>query len=332
VYKNLEQINEHLNASAAFVLVDENTLRFCYPKVLSRLPKHRLIEIKSGEENKTLQTCNYIWQKLTEASADRNAMLINLGGGVIGDVGGFAASCYKRGIRFVNIPTTLLAMVDASVGGKTGIDFGGYKNQIGLFREPDAVFIDTGFLETLPGRELRSGFAEVMKHYLIADGEAFGELGNVNWPELVEKNIRIKTSFVKQDPAEKHIRKALNFGHTIGHAVESYFLSGERKALLHGEAVAIGLITESFISLQKNQLSEEELGIITEMVIRFFTLPVIPEEDFNLIIDLLKQDKKSISGYNQFTLLKGIGNYSINNFVEEELIRQSLTFYNKLLA
>ncbi len=319
--------------SQIFVLVDENTREHCYPRLVSLLPTHHLIQIKSGEQNKTLDTCELIWSKLTNENADRNSLLINLGGGVIGDMGGFAAACYKRGLKFINLPTTLLAMVDASVGGKTGIDFMCFKNQIGLFNEPEAIFIQTDFLNTLPERQLKSGFAEVIKHYLIADKDAFKAIGNsVDWNSVVERNVKIKSLFVKQDPHEHNIRKALNFGHTIGHAIESYFLKKEVDELLHGEAIAVGMICESFISKKLNLITEEELRSISKVVLSYFQLPLLPVVDFSQLLELIKQDKKGKAQQNQFSLLKEIGNYSINNSVEGNVIIESFNYYNKLLA
>lgn len=325
--------------SSVFVLVDENTVKHCYLKILSLLPQHEVIQIQSGEQNKTLQTCEQVWQCLTDANADRKALLINLGGGVIGDLGGFAAGCYKRGISFINIPTTLLAMVDASVGAKTGIDFNGFKNQIGLFNEPEQVLIDTSFLATLPERELVSGFAEVVKHYAIADKEAFDKLlkeersiQSLDWQAVVEKNVAIKQRIVDADPLEQGVRKALNFGHTIGHAVESFFLQDENLRLLHGEAVAAGMICEAYISKQQGALSEDELSAIGKLVLRYFKLPYIAEQHFKEIIRLISNDKKNAAKQNRFTLLNGIGNFSIDNFVEEDVITESMNYYNAQLA
>ncbi len=260
-------------------------------------------------------------------------------GGVIGDLGGFAAGCYKRGIKFINIPTTLLAMVDASVGAKTGIDFNGFKNQIGLFNEAEAIFINTTFLKTLPERELLSGFAEVLKHYLIAGPIAFNRLSSelpplsaLNWNEEVEQNVNIKSLIVEKDPLEQSNRKALNFGHTIGHAVESYFLNSPVEKLLHGEAVAIGLICESYLSHKLGFLTSEDLSTVTRVVLHYYKLPAIPENSFANLLELIKQDKKSSLGKNRFTLLQGIGNYSINNSVEETVIIESLKYYNSQRA
>lgn len=323
---------------ACFVLADNNSLKYCYPKVVRYLPQHQFIKIQAGEESKTLQTCELIWGRLTGANANRKSLLVNLGGGVISDMGGFAAACYKRGIKFVNLPTTLLAMVDASVGGKTGIDFMGLKNQLGVFKEPEAVFIYTDFLSTLPEREILSGFAEIMKHYLIADKAAFNELAvqrpamtNVSWDGVVIKNIRIKTDIVTQDPEEQNVRAALNFGHTIGHAVESLFLQSNGQKLLHGEAVALGMICESFCSMRKGMLVSEELDLIIDTILHYFDLPFIPDTSFEGLLALMKQDKKNENNGYQFTLLKGTGNFSVNHSVEQELIVESLNYYNSML-
>lgn len=329
--------------TALFVLVDENTNKYCYPVVKDILPPHTVIRIKSGEKNKTLDACAQIWARLTAANADRKALLLNLGGGVVGDVGGFAAGCYKRGIRFINMPTTLLAMVDASVGAKTGIDFNGYKNQIGLFNDPEAVFVHTGFLQTLPARELRAGFAEVVKHYLIADKKAFNALlktvmasntynllQHTDWNALVKKNVAIKASIVAADKYETGPRKGLNFGHTIGHAVESYYLA-QGKKLLHGEAVAIGMICEAYISCVKGCLLRTDYLPILQLIGRVFKgLPYLEPDVIPAIVKLTGQDKKNAGGQNRFTLLQGIGNFSVDNFVEEETVINSLHYYSQL--
>lgn len=337
-FQALSRCLSHQNYTACFLLADENTARHCYTALLKSLPPHRVIQIEAGEEHKVLAVCETIWKHLTEANADRHALIINLGGGVIGDIGGFAAGCYKRGIHFINIPTTLLAMVDASVGAKTGIDFMDFKNQIGLFNPPEGVFVYTGFLQTLPERELMSGFAEVIKHSLIADNSLFeeirnlrGNINNLNWDDWVERNIRIKHDIVSQDPHEQNIRKALNFGHTVGHAIESWYLQVGKQKLLHGEAVAAGMIAESFLSFQNKQLSKNELEAITQVILNHFQLPELAPQDFSALIKLMKQDKKNSGAEIRFTLLNGIGNYSINQTVKEDIILRSLEFYNQFL-
>lgn len=329
--------------SQVFVLVDENTRKHCYPKIAPVLPTHSLIQIKSGEKNKTLGACELVWKKLTKQNADRKTLLINLGGGVIGDMGGFAAACYKRGIKFINLPTTLLAMVDASVGSKTGIDFLGFKNQIGLFADPEAVFIHTGFLKTLPEREIRAGLAEVIKHYLIADKKAFHELAElltikpgkqfdirkIDWEPLVQKNIAIKSKIVSKDKFEAGGRKALNFGHTVGHALETYFLN-KGIQILHGEAIAIGIIVETRISVYSGLMLRTEFPHVLLLIISVFKdLPGYHPNSIPTILKLMEQDKKNKDGKKQFSLLTRIGNCSVNNSVEDRIIIDSLKYYSE---
>jgi 3-dehydroquinate synthase len=324
-------LNECLKGySFVFVLADENILEHCYPLLKAYLPPHKIIQVLSGEENKVLSSCEYIWSKLTNANADRNAVLLNLGGGVIGDVGGFAASCYKRGISFINIPTSLLAMVDASVGGKTGVDFAELKNQIGLFVEAKEVLICPEFLSTLPTREMKAGLAEVVKHYLIADNDALkkmADLFNSDMMDLIQQAVSIKSRFVEADPLELNIRKALNFGHTIGHAVESLYMH-EEEPLLHGEAVVVGMICESFISQQLGFISEHELQQITHHLISIFSPLPIPVSDTDALIALMKHDKKNVQTSTRFTLLHGIGNCKIDVAVDSALIQNSIQYFN----
>lgn len=278
------------------VLVDENTRLSCYPRIQSHLPFHHLIEIPSGEENKTLQSCEAIWEAMTAHGIDRHSLLIIVGGGVLGDMGGFCAATYKRGIDFILVPTTLLSQVDASIGGKLGIDFNHYKNHIGVFQEPVSTVVDVGFLKTLPQRELRSGYAEVVKHALIRDAEMWEELTskqyqNQDWETLVIRNVAIKATITAEDPKEKGVRKLLNLGHTIGHAVESHFL--KKKKILHGEAIAIGMITESWIAVKKGMLSQKEFKEIQKLLIGTYGKVVIAEEEIQLIAGLTLQDKKN---------------------------------------
>ncbi|HEY8400693.1 MAG TPA: 3-dehydroquinate synthase family protein, partial [Cytophagaceae bacterium] len=246
--------------SSVCVIADENTEKHCFPLLLPALQKYHLITIPSGEENKTLSTCERIWKGMTDQQLDRKAVVINLGGGVIGDMGGFCASTYKRGIDFIQIPTTLLSQVDASVGGKLGVDFFSYKNHIGVFKEPAAVFINADFLKTLDPAELRSGFAEIIKHCLIADKTKWEEisrksLAEQNWEDLIAHSVEIKSKVTTADPTEQGLRKILNFGHTIGHAIESYYLTIKDKKLLHGEAIAIGMVAESYIAEKRGFIS-----------------------------------------------------------------------------
>ncbi|MDB4250824.1 3-dehydroquinate synthase [Flavobacteriales bacterium] len=296
--------------SKVAILVDENTMRDCLFK-LPQIENALIIEIKSGEEYKNISTCNFIWEQLTINNFDRNALLINLGGGVIGDMGGFCATTYKRGLEFIHIPTTLLAMVDASVGGKLGIDFKGFKNQIGLFNNPKAVLISSEFLETLAESELKLGFAEVVKHALISDNSLWLKLKNtpftdLDWEDIIDTSVQIKNKIVLADPFEKGERKKLNFGHTFGHAIESYYLE-KGTPISHGEAVFMGMILETKIS----DLSETEKNEIKNYVLSNFSLPYTPKKS-NLHKFLLN-DKKNQNEKINFTLLSGIGNCSIDN-------------------
>ena len=298
------------NYSQVAILVDENTKRDCLSK-LPQIENTLIIEIKSGEEYKNISTCNFIWEQLTINNFDRNALLINLGGGVIGDIGGFCAATYKRGLEFIHIPTTLLAMVDASVGGKLGIDFKGFKNQIGLFNNPKAVLISSVFLETLAESELKSGFAEVVKHALISDNSLWLKLKNtsftdLDWEDIIDTSIQIKNKIVLADPFEKGERKKLNFGHTFGHAIESYYLE-KGTPISHGEAVFMGMILETKIS----DLSESDKNEIKNYVLSNFALPYTPKK--SSLHKFLINDKKNQDGKINFTLLNGIGDCSFDN-------------------
>lgn len=295
--------------SAVGVLTDENTHRHCYPSIAGKLPEHHLLQIPSGEDQKTLATCEKIWQQLTDLRFDRHAVLLLLGGGVIGDMGGFCAATYKRGIDFVILPTTLLSQVDASVGGKLGIDFHGLKNHIGVFQLPRLTVIGTDFLETLPERELRSGFAEVIKHCLISDSAMWGKLRrrsleSQNWLTLVKHSVAFKHKVVSRDPKETGRRKILNFGHTIGHALETHFLnSGNR--ILHGEAIAAGMMMESSIAVGKKLMSRQEGEEVTGYLTSLYGKLDVP--DPGRILPLVQQDKKNRSNKILMALPHGIG-------------------------
>ena len=322
--------------SKIFVLTDSNTRKDCLPIILDVLPEdHFIIEIPAGEENKTIATCEKIWDKFTLANADRYALLINLGGGVICDMGGFCARTYKRGIAFWNIPTTVLSQVDASVGGKLGVDFGSYKNHIGLFSEPDIVFIDSVFFKTLERKEIISGFAEMIKHTLIRDAQGFNKLSQVDidsidWSEWIPKSVEVKKTIVEADPLEKGLRKILNFGHTIGHAIESYYL-GTEKQLKHGEAIAIGMICEGYLSVKKLDLTQEILDKLFAVIKRYFPLPGFADEELNAIANLTVQDKKNKDGQINAVLLKDIANPEIDVPVSNSEIKESLNYYNQLV-
>ena len=317
------------------VLVDENTERHCLSLIKEKLPEHWLIKIESGENHKNLDTCQQIWGALTEASFDRKSLLINLGGGVIGDMGGFCAATFKRGMDFINIPTTLLSQVDASVGGKLGIDFEGLKNHIGVFTDPKKVIVSSQFLKTLDKRELRSGFAEVLKHALIADKDYWGiltsqEVAGQDWDAHIQHSISVKSKIVKEDPFEKGQRKLLNFGHTIGHAIETVHLEKEGSRLLHGEAIAIGMICEAFISTKKAGLSKDELSELVNYLIQTFGLIQIDKKDFEGIVNLCLQDKKNQANVINCTLLKRLGEGVVNIPISTGEILDSMFYYNQL--
>ncbi len=345
---SLFELNKFLSEnkhSSVFILVDENTKKRCLPllKKSFLVPfSLSVIQIKSGEKNKNIRTCEKIWKELSKHNADRKSLLINLGGGVITDMGGFAASTYKRGIDFINIPTTLLAQVDASVGGKTGIDFSGIKNQIGTFSFPKAVFINPGFLKTLNKRELLSGFAEVIKHGLIADRNYWKEIqasspaliqgekggGDDAYDKIIFRSVQIKNDIVGKDLYESGPRKMLNFGHTIGHAVESASLKTKQK-LLHGEAIAIGMICEAYLSRKYCGLPSEDLNSIAEFITRIFNFKPI-KFSVKKLMDLMKQDKKNKNSEINFTLLSTIGKAEINNSCSEDIIEESMNFFNEV--
>ena len=336
-YNSLNSFVEENNYSTIFILTDNNTNEYCLSRFLPFLATNKAIEImeiEAGESEKNINTCMEIWNILTELGGDRKSILINVGGGVITDIGGFVASTFKRGIDFIHIPTTLLAMVDASVGGKNGVDLGNLKNQIGVINVPKMVLIDTEYLATLPQNEMRSGLAEMLKHGLIFDANYWNQLKELkqtdfaDFDTLIHRSVAIKNEIVMQDPTENGIRKALNFGHTLGHAIESYFLENEnKKTLLHGEAIASGMILESYISWQKKLLSEEEYLEIKNSINAIYEIIVFDENDIQPILDLLIHDKKNEYGKIQFALLDGIGNIKINQEVENELIIKSFDDY-----
>lgn len=334
-YQELNKLIASKSYSSLFILVDENTHECCYGKFIQNLVSNcpiELIEIESGEINKNLDTCVGVWNAMTELGADRKSLLITLGGGVITDLGGFVAATFKRGIDFVNIPTTLLSMVDASVGGKTGVDLGVLKNQIGLFANPEMVLVDTNYLETVTPREIRSGTAEIIKYGLTYDVRLYEKIKNstnLDITKLIHRSIEIKNEVVLEDPKEQHLRKILNFGHTIGHAIESYFLESEQKEnLTHGEAIAIGMVCESFLSFQLLGFPKAELDNIKQVVLSIYGKTEIETVDYNAILEYLKHDKKNIGGQVNFVLLTDLEQTKIDCKVATEKIIESIQFYN----
>lgn len=330
---------QHLNKKAyskIFVLVDTNTKKHCLDVFKSKIAQKidAVITIKAGETHKTIDTCKLVWDGISNEGGDRKSALINLGGGVVTDLGGFVASTFKRGIDFINVPTTLLAMVDASIGGKTGVDFEALKNQIGVFQQPEMILIFPEFLKTLEQRQIRSGFAEMLKHGLIKDRNYWSALSSLKdltaIAAHIEKSTDVKSQVVTEDPNEKGVRKILNFGHTLGHAIESFFLMDASKAsLLHGEAIAIGMILEAYLSHQLTGLSKLELDEIKSVFIRFFDHVNFETSDIEAIIELLKHDKKNAYGAVNFVLLQTIGTSVFDILVTENLIAQSFAYYSE---
>ncbi len=317
-----------------FVLVDENTRKHCLP-ILDRYwinLKYTLIAIPSGEENKHLRSAEHIWDQMLSFGGDRHSLLINLGGGVIGDMGGFCASTFMRGIDFVQVPTTLLSMTDASIGGKLGIDFMGFKNMIGLFNDPKCILIDPIFLSTLPFGELRSGFAENLKHGLIADQNFYREIKDldlkdaIDWNPIIERSVQIKKEVVTKDPFERGYRKILNFGHTIGHAVESFHLIAGQ-LLLHGEAIAVGMFCEAYLSREVGLLDNESFHDLIQDILDIY--PVVDHSiwDLDELINLMRKDKKNRNQTLQFSLVEDIGHCVYNKEIKKEEVIEALKYY-----
>ena len=337
-YETLAEMLKPSHYSKIFILVDENTSQYCLPHLLNNLATEieiEIIELEVGEIHKNIATCTEVWGALSDLGGDRKSILINLGGGVISDLGGFVACTFKRGIDFINIPTTLLSMVDASIGGKNGVDLGNLKNQIGIIREPKAVIVDTQFLSTLPQNEMRSGLAEMLKHGLIFDKKYWDKFKNLknlqteDLNQLIHQSIQIKNEIVCEDLTENGIRKSLNFGHTLGHAIESYFLENDSKtSLLHGEAIAVGMILESFISREKELLTKEEYQEIKYIINDIFERVEFSQIDIEKIIELLIFDKKNEFGKVQFALLDGIGKIKINQESDNKLIYKAFEDYS----
>ncbi len=318
--------------SQVIVLTDRNTRLHCYPLVGRHLPTHEIIEIEAGETYKNIDTCQLIWQRMTDLNLDRHALVVVLGGGVLGDMGGFCAATYKRGVDFLLLPTTLLAQVDASVGGKLAIDFNGFKNHIGVFQLPASTLICPTFLKTLPFRELRSGYAEVIKHCIISDRTMWDvirqkDVAGQDWEPAIRHSVAFKTKVVTEDPREKGLRKILNFGHTVGHALETYFLETENR-LYHGEAIAAGMIAESFLAKKKGLLSEEEESQIKNYLLSVYGKIEVPGDPE--IIEIMRQDKKNKGNKILMALPRGIGNAIWDVDVSEEQVIESLSFFETM--
>ena len=321
-----------------FVLTDETTQQLCWPKIknFKALKNSTPIIIKATDTHKNLDTLSQVWQALSNGGATRHSLMINLGGGMVTDLGGFAASTFKRGIDFINIPTTLLAMVDASVGGKTGINFGGLKNEIGVFSDSRFVIINTQFLDTLDHDNICSGYAEMLKHGLISDERTCAELvtfdlGNPDLSQLqrmVAESIKVKERIVEADPHEHGIRKALNLGHTMGHAFESFAMR-RGTPILHGYAVAYGLISELYMSARKTAFPTDRMHQTVRFIRENYGTLNITCDDYPTLIELMHHDKKNTSGIINFTLLGNVGDIRINQTANEEEIKEALDFFRE---
>ena len=326
------------NYSKIFILTDSNTNMHCLPKVLHNvlpLQKAEVLEVPAGEQHKSLKMSEYLWHQLVMHQSDRKTLMVNLGGGMISDMGGFVASTYKRGIDFIHMPTTLLSMVDASVGGKQGVNLDGLKNAIGVFNNPKKVFIYSDFLETLPEKVLRSGLAEVIKHAVLAKNRQWKYLSNKQelhehkWEPLIYDSIKVKKRVVEKDFKETAYRKILNFGHTISHAIESQSLEKDIP-ILHGEAVAIGMLMEAYLSIFQVGFPEKEFQKLEEVIMFYF--PKIDLRSYNLdqMLELMQQDKKNEKGKLNFTLLKRIGKPLYNQQVSINEIEAAFNYYSDL--
>ena len=333
-FHNLPQLGEQLQlhiakASKTFILTDSNVAVAVLPNLISTLENADsidIIELEPGESTKNIDIAHHLWQHFAEAEADRHAVIINLGGGVITDLGGFVASTYKRGIPFIHIPTSLMAMTDAAIGGKTGIDLDHIKNGVGTFALPIETYICPVFLETLPEKEILSGFAEMIKHSIIADETLFQTLEQIDLDQLhtlslfVERSAQIKAQIVSEDPSEKGKRKLLNFGHTVGHAIESIMLDRQHP-ITHGQAVALGMVVEAHIAHALNLLATSDQHRMSALIGKFFG--PIQDISFDALLPYLKQDKKNLKGEIRMALPLAIGQAKWDIHVSEEQIQKS---------
>ena len=329
--------NEYAN-SKKVILVDENTHDECLEYLLTAfdgLEEAEVMLLPEGEQNKVMEVCFQVWEAFSEYGVGRRDLIINLGGGVVTDMGGFIASIYKRGVDFINIPTSLLGMVDASVGGKTGIDMGMYKNQLGVFANPKRVFVDLGFLNTLPSMELANGYAEMLKHGLIADKNHWDSIKNINpregeWhSEWIVESIKIKNEVVLADPFEKNDRKKLNFGHTFGHAFEGMSLGWENP-IPHGHAVALGMIAEAYISKERNLLLNEAFEEIKATLAKNFEMMSFSAEIVPQLFELMQNDKKNYDQKIKCVLLTAIGTSEIDQELSEADVLKVIQFFDTL--
>lgn len=340
IEKHIAEAIEAVGPDRLFVLCDTVTAELCWPRVkdFDALKGAQLITIGATDTEKTLESLAHVWTALQQGGGTRHSMMINLGGGMVTDLGGFAASTFKRGIHFVNIPTTLLSMVDASVGGKTGINYGGLKNEIGVFNTSDVVILDTLFLSTLDDENMRSGYAEMLKHGLISDDKMWAQLLNfdITHPDLallqqmVADSVKVKEHVVEIDPLEHGLRKALNLGHTVGHAFESFAM--QRTPVLHGYAVAYGLVAELYLSCVKTGFPQDKMRQTVRYIKDVYGTMDITCDDYPVLFELMTHDKKNTAGTINFTLLSSIGTdgIMINQTATREEIYEALDFYREV--
>ena len=332
----LQKLIKKLNPSRVFIVLDRNSKRYCLNQLISvctEIKQPYYFELKQGENEKSLKNCHKLFDYLIKKNADRNSLIINLGGGVISDFGGFVSTVFKRGIKFVNIPTTLMAQIDASIGGKVGVNLSIHKNQIGCFNLPHSVFINYEFIKTVSNKNLNASFSEVLKYGLIYDQKLWQELDSTlltcsDLSDLIEKCVRIKLEIVKKDYFDNDIRRILNFGHTISHAIESTYLQNSLK-ISHGDALAVGLICETFLSYVEFDFSRQKLNHIVDKISSFFNFKRMETLDHKLIIKFIKNDKKASTGSNNFTLITDIGKSVINYNVSNAKIVDALNYFKK---
>ena len=335
--QSLIEAMEACERDKVFILLDETTEKCCLPVVEAAvgLQDAKRIIIGATDTHKTLESLAHVWEELGIGGGTRHSLLINIGGGMVTDLGGFAASTFKRGINYINIPTTLLSMVDASVGGKTGINFRGLKNEIGVFNNASTVILDTQFLKTLDAENICSGYAEMLKHGLISNEKMWAELMNfeLEQPDLrqlsrmVADSVAVKERIVTEDPTEQGIRKALNLGHTVGHAFESFAL--KRQPVLHGYAVAWGLICELYLSCMKTGFPTDKMHQTVRFIKEHYGMMTITCDDYPTLLELMTHDKKNVAGSINFTLLGGIGDIRINQTATKDEIYEALDFYRE---
>lgn len=338
INETLDNLIQSLTYDNLFVITDENTLPLCYRKLKEsrELSFGRIITIAAGDRNKSVDTLVNIWSHLTKRGATRKSIIINVGGGMVTDIGGFAASTFKRGLRYINIPTTLLAMVDASTGGKTGINFMGLKNEIGVFNRPVSTIVSTIFLDTLPQKEFYSGYGEMIKHSLLSSKEDWAHLIATEYPDRtandllpeIEKSVNVKRNITEEDPEEKGLRKALNFGHTVGHAFESMaMLKGT--PVPHGYAVAWGIICELYLSSVLKDFQTDALRQTVSYIREHYGTFGIDCKDYDKLYELMLHDKKNTESGVNFTLLSDFGKPEIDNYIDQEQINEALDFFRE---